>query len=688
METLGELLARQRRRSFVGRDAELELARSVLDGDGPPVVVLYVHGPGGIGKSSLLARIADLGAEGDTAVVRLDGHHLAPDERTLVEAIGGELTCTDDGHVDGHVARRLLLLVDGYERLARLDGWFRTELLPRLNASSLVVLASRKPPDPAWRSDPGWRDLVRVVTLRNLEPDDCRTYLEGCGVPADEQTRLAALSHGHPLALALMADMTLRGGSLGSEPFGPDLVGALLSRFLDSVPDESRRRALGAAALARVTTESLLRDVVGHDASETFRWLSELSCVEAVADGLALHDVARDALVADLRWRDPDIYGDLFRSVRDHVCRWVTTSAGAEQRRAIHDLKFLFRLIPGLLSPVDWDSWGGARPEPAQPRDRDEILELIALHAGGDAARIAATWWSAQPEAFVVTRDGSAITGVIALVDLTDAPPEVRDADPAARSAWEHVHRASPPRPGERVTQTRIIVDRQEHQRPSATLNLVPVLTLQRYLQMPELAWDVLTLADPDQWDEYFAVADLPRIVGGDVEIGGRVFGLFAHDFRGVPVDDLIRLWTERALSQGDLGEPARTTPETLVLSQTEFREVVRDALGQLRRPELLHQSLLCRTRLARTAAGPGHEPDASTIESLIMDGVDSLRRDPRDAKRLRAIERTYLVPTPSQEAAAEVLGLPSSTYRRHLSQGVERIVAWLWDQEVHGSGP
>jgi hypothetical protein len=32
------------------------------------------------------------------------------------------------------------------------------------------------------------------------------------------------------------------------------------------------------------------------------------------------------------------------------------------------------------------------------------------------------------------------------------------------------------------------------------------------------------------------------------------------------------------------------------------------------------------------------------------------------------------------------VLGLPFSTYRRHLSQGIQRIVAWLWDHEVYGS--
>ena len=42
-----------------------------------------------------------------------------------------------------------------------------------------------------------------------------------------------------------------------------------------------------------------------------------------------------------------------------------------------------------------------------------------------------------------------------------------------------------------------------------------------------------------------------------------------------------------------------------------------------------------------------------------------------------------YLHGAPSQEAAAEVLGLPFSTYRRHLSRAHDRIVEVLWAVEV-----
>lgn len=62
---------------------------------------------------------------------------------------------------------------------------------------------------------------------------------------------------------------------------------------------------------------------------------------------------------------------------------------------------------------------------------------------------------------------------------------------------------------------------------------------------------------------------------------------------------------------------------------------------------------------------------------------MTTLQDSPRDAKGFRAY-RTYLPPAPPQEVAAQVLGLPSSTYRRHLSAGLRAITDILWEQELH----
>jgi hypothetical protein len=684
--TLGEVLASRRRHCFVGRAGELELVRAALDATEPPFAVLWFVGPGGIGKTSLLEAIAEEAEEASGwSTVRLDGRELPSSPRVALDVVREALGAPHGDEAVAAPEGRLVLLIDAYERLGALDGWVRAWLLPRLPATSLTVVGGRELPGPAWRADPAWRELLRVVSLRNLGPEESRSYLRACGVDDAVQHRLVQVSHGHPLGLSLLADVVIRGGEAALDPLAPDLVGTLVRRFVDVVPVGLRRSALEVCALARVTTEALLRDTLElEDAHELFTWLRGLSFVESGPDGLLPHDLARDVLDADLRWRDPDGYKDRFRRVRGHIYGALKSSRGRQQQRSIFDLKFLFRNLPGVLSPVDWDVWGLHYPEPAGPGDGASILELVAAAEGQASAAIAERWLDLQPQGFVVVRGEDGVRGFVALLDLTAVSEQDRRSDPGAGAAWDCAHRWAPPRPGEVITQTRFVVDRAAYQGPSSTLNAIPIVTLQRYLRKPPLAWDFLALHEPEPWDEFFALADLPRATGADFVVGGRRYGLYGHDFRRVPVDALMELWTERALAQDVTPRPA-VPDDALVLSQAGFTGAVRQALRDLRRPELLARSPLIRTRLVHDYAG-ADKADADALEDLLRAAVDALRQDPRDEKLLRAVERTYLRPAPTQESAAELLGLPFSTYRRHLSQGVQRIVAWLWDHEVYGT--
>jgi hypothetical protein len=685
--TLGDLLAAHRRRRFVGRTSEVELFQLALESPDPPFLLLHIHGPPGIGKTSLLDVLAGLAADAGARVVRLDGRDLVPSPPAVLQALGVLEMPEEEGAIAGlSNSGRLVVLFDTYERLSPLDDWVRTRLLPRLPATALTVVAGRTPPDSAWRADPAWRELLRGVSLRNLSPEESRQYLQVCGVDPDRQEQLVELAHGHPLGLSLLADVVVRGGEAAADPLTPDLVGTLLQRFVEIVPSGLHRRALEVCAPARVTTEALLREVLGlEDAHELFTWLRELSFVESGPEGVFPHDLARDALEADLRWRDPEGYRRVFRGVRGHINGRLQTSRGQEQQRAIADAKYLFRRLPGVGSPVDWEAWGQQYPEPARPGDREPLLDLVLTWEGEASAAIAARWWERQPEGFFVVRgqDG-VIGGFLALLDLTRASTQDIEADPGARAAWDYAMRHAAPRPTEMVTQSRFIVDREAYQGPSATLNATPILTMQRYLGTPNLAWDFLALAEPERWDAYFAAADLPRAAGADFWVGGRRYGLFAHDFRQIPVDALLELVTERALAHDLTPSSPTVQPLLLVLSQPEFDDAVRQALRDLRRPDLLSRNPLLRTRLVRDRAGD-EEPVAATLEALVGAAVETLREHPRDDKLWRAVERTYVRPAATQERAAAALGLPFSTYRRHLTLGVYRVVAWLWDQEVYG---
>jgi hypothetical protein len=103
----------------------------------------------------------------------------------------------------------------------------------------------------------------------------------------------------------------------------------------------------------------------------------------------------------------------------------------------------------------------------------------------------------------------------------------------------------------------------------------------------------------------------------------------------------------------------------------------VKQALRDLGRDDLLGRNPLLGLRLVREAGG-----GPAALRAALTDTAGVLHGHPRDEKLFRAVDRTYLRPAPTQERAAELLGLPFSTYRRHLAQGVARIAARLWEQE------
>jgi hypothetical protein len=111
----------------------------------------------------------------------------------------------------------------------------------------------------------------------------------------------------------------------------------------------------------------------------------------------------------------------------------------------------------------------------------------------------------------------------------------------------------------------------------------------------------------------------------------------------------------------------------------------VRAALRELRRPEALAANPLAVARVVRDR-GAG-EPVAEVLEALLREAVASLQADPRDEKLHRALDRAYMRPAQSHEAAAELLGVPLSSFRRHLARGTARVAAWLWERELYGAG-
>ena len=131
--SLQQRLEQARRRQFVGRVSERDRLRAALSEPELPFFVLYVFGPGGIGKTSLLREFGYIAAELGVASVRLDGRHIEAAPDFFLAALGQALHLPADADPLAHLAgrgERLLLLVDTYELLTPIDGWLREQFLP------------------------------------------------------------------------------------------------------------------------------------------------------------------------------------------------------------------------------------------------------------------------------------------------------------------------------------------------------------------------------------------------------------------------------------------------------------------------------------------------------------------------------------------------------------------------------
>jgi hypothetical protein len=184
MVRLGDVVEDVRWQSFVGRTAELASFDDALAGRSARRV-LFVHGPGGVGKTTLLLHLCSRARRTGRRAVYLDGRDLDPSPEGLVrgvQAAGGA------GAGDAPV-----LLVDGYEQLTPIDGWLRRDLIPSLPADGVVVLAGRDPPASAWRTDwagASWSPCTLWATWMTATAPPCwsgpasrsRTESRSCGL--------------------------------------------------------------------------------------------------------------------------------------------------------------------------------------------------------------------------------------------------------------------------------------------------------------------------------------------------------------------------------------------------------------------------------------------------------------------------------------------------------------------------
>lgn len=710
---LSERLKAARRAVFVGRERENQRFDTLVKSEAPPGL-LWLHGPGGVGKSSLLREWAARVQEGKTPSVTLDGRHLDPLPLIFLQGLSAVLgvpvtpDATEESILEALQSyleaknRRFVIFVDTFEMLMPLEAWLREEFLPALPENVLLVVAGRQAPKKEWSADTGWRELVHVQALRNLNDADATDYLNRRQVPAPQHRALLEFTHGHPLALSLVADVfeqfqgqlpegqsgetTLFGGLPFTPEDAPQVVSSLLGYVIEGETSPERRAALEACALVRLTTEDLLAELLDiPDAHSLFEWLRGLSFIESGRQGLCPHDMAREVLLADLRWRNPAMHRRLHQRARNFYATHLNQGAAPEQQRLLMDYIFLHRHNPMVRPFLDWRENGSLLPGLMRPDEIEDLVAMVGRHEGEEAQALAAHWFAAQPTRVTVFRDPRGqIAGFMFLLSLTQAGNAEKQRDPATKAAWAYLQSTAPLRPGEESTLLRFWMGRDSYQDISPVQSLVFINVVRHYLTLSSLAYSFFSCATPEFWAPLFAYAGGIRLHAADYEIGGRHFGIYGHDWRAMPP----MAWLDMLGEQEEKSAPehnALPNAPLAVLGHNEYIAAVQDALRDWHRPDALRTNPLLRTRLVTTQAGRGAHDDArvASLQSLISEACESLREGRREGKFYRALYHGYLHPAPTQERAAEAMDVPFSTYRRHLKEGVSLVANLLWKREL-----
>jgi hypothetical protein len=580
--------------------------------------------------------------------------------------------------------------VDTYETLAPLNAWIREVFLPQLPGNLLLVLAGRNAPEPSWRVDPGWQRLVRPLHLQNLSREESQAYLAKRDVPPDQHKDILDFTHGHPLALSLVADVFVQRPGVRFRPAEtPDTIKTILEQFVQQVPGPAHCIALESCALVRYTTETLLSHMVTMpEVHELFEWLRRLTFIESGALGIFPHDVAREALVADLRWRNPDWYAELHHRARNYYAARLKQTHGQEQQRVLFDYIYLHRDNAMIRPFLEWQEAGTAAPETMREGDKPALEAMVEKYEGLESARLALHWFERQPGGVVIYRDiEQRPAGFVMKLALHETTAEDRGADPAVEAAWRYLERYAPLRPGEKATLFRFWMARETYQAVSAMQSLLFANVAQHYLTTPGLAFSFFPTADPDFWAPMFAYVDLTRLHEADFAVGGRRYGVYGRDWRVTPPMAWLDLLAQREIAAEPLAVAPTETAPLVVLGESDFAEAIRDALRNFHRSDELRANPLPRSRIVveRAEAGALDSAGIGALRALLEEAAGSLQASPREAKLYHALHRTYLDPAPSQERAAELLGLPFSTYRRHLRGGIARVAEILWQKEIGG---
>ena len=438
---------------LVGRESERAFLHSVLGEEGPFVV--FIHGIGGVGKSTLVEAFTTEARARGAVVLGIDSGSIEPTPRGFLAAIsnatGGDLTTADEAARRlASLGDRVVLVLDRYEVLRPIDLWLLQTFVPALDEGTRVVLSGREAPLQGWST--GMGRLFRSLPLGNLPREDAEALLRHEGVDGDDLERINRLARGHPLSLRLAAAALVAGPELDHEATTVTAIVEELTELYLARLEPLTRQALDAASVVRRPTLSLLAAMLPDAApQDAFERLRGLPFVELSSDGLVLHDTVREVVAAYLRASDPD------RSRRYRIAAWrllrdeVTRATSHEMWRYTADLLFILE-SPAVREGFFPTSEHRYFVEPARPEDWPAIRAIAPRASRPSPLPSTRTGGAACPSAFWAARDGARASRRVRRHDPDRSRSRGRCSTPIPLARiWRDDVRRSPVPRGQRI---------------------------------------------------------------------------------------------------------------------------------------------------------------------------------------------------------------------------------------------
>jgi len=523
MQKLGDIFSERAVAAFTGREHEVKALLELLEEGGP--LVMHVHGVAGIGKSSLVEAFAAGARTRGARVVRIDCRAVEPTAKAflteLSEAVGEELSNVHEA------AERLssfdepvVVALDTYEVFRLLDTWIRQVFVTSLPVNTRVLIASRNPPSPAWRTTSGWQGLFRSLPLGALSEPDALGYLTKSGIGPEVARYINSVACGHPLALSMAASIIMSDPERPIEQKGlHEVIDALSRLYIEAVPDAITRRALEASSVVRCVTEPLLHALLPDIAPrDTLERLSALPFVEPGREGLFIHDAVRSAIATSLGARDPDAHREYRRAAWTYIQSRLRLSRGTAAWRYTADILFL------IQNPVLREGFfpSGPHPlaiEPAMPGDEPAIRGIIAAHAAPEIEALSA-WWRYHADGFRVVRDGDgSVCGFSIMIRASELHANVDAFDPIA-ALWR---RDMASRDASKALFCRRWLDREASEAPCASQAASWVDLKRTYIEMRgTLQWVYTTVANLTPYGDVVTRLGFRLLSEPTADVGGQ----------------------------------------------------------------------------------------------------------------------------------------------------------------------